>query len=103
LWRKKDPAWLDGRKEALEQFVAAVLSRTDTLNSEEARYVFAIDQHLPDKILHTPVLLHTSSMNYNVVDCIQFTGGYFFGMAETNLLGKIDSWITNIRLPWEKE
>jgi hypothetical protein len=65
--------------------------------------VFEIDSHLPDKTLHSPVLLHTDNMNYNVVDCVRFDGGFFFGMAETNVLGKIDSWITNIRLPWEKD
>ena len=43
LWRKKDPAWIESRKGILEDYCRELVVRTDTLNSEEVRFIFEID------------------------------------------------------------
>eukprot|EP01017_Pseudomicrothorax_dubius_P008347 TRINITY_DN12737_c0_g1_i1.p1 TRINITY_DN12737_c0_g1~~TRINITY_DN12737_c0_g1_i1.p1 ORF type:complete len:513 (+),score=109.16 TRINITY_DN12737_c0_g1_i1:83-1621(+) len=95
---------LQKRRENLEKYLKTIVSRRDIMNNEIMKTFLQLENYAPETIANPPKLLRELTFNFGVRDFKfeQSSGVLFVGLSDTNPATRMDSYITNIKLPWEK-
>jgi hypothetical protein len=97
---------LNKRKTQLEQFLKDCVSRKDIVNNESFRDFIEIDKNSPEMAINGPVLLSEySEFPLGVRDFIylKYENIIFAACSDMNIASRLDSYLTNVNLPWEKK
>jgi hypothetical protein len=96
---------INKRKSQLDQFVRECASRKDILNCETFRSFIEIDKHSPEISFYAPQLISDyPSLPLGVRDIVylKYEGIMIVACSDMNITSRVDAYITNVNLPWEK-
>jgi len=97
---------LNKRKIALEQFLKDCVTRKDIMTNESFREFIEIDKHSPELTTNGPnKISEFSDLPLGVRDFIylKYENVILLACADMNIASRIDAYITNVNLPWEKK
>jgi hypothetical protein len=97
---------LNKRKSQLEQFLKECVCRKDVLNCEAFREFIEIDRHSPEISGFAPLkLADFEGLPLGVRDFVylKYEGILFIACSDMNITSRVDAYITNVNLPWEKK
>eukprot|EP01017_Pseudomicrothorax_dubius_P028231 TRINITY_DN3344_c0_g1_i5.p1 TRINITY_DN3344_c0_g1~~TRINITY_DN3344_c0_g1_i5.p1 ORF type:complete len:282 (-),score=74.70 TRINITY_DN3344_c0_g1_i5:62-907(-) len=106
LWTLSEAAQIERRREQLEKYMQLLVGRPDILNSEVMRMFLQIENFAPDAVVNPPKLLQEISSFVLGVRDFKYEvekGLLFVGISDMNPASRIDSYLTNMKLPWEKD
>jgi WD40 repeat protein len=97
---------LNKRKSQLEQFLRDCVCRKDIINCEAFREFIEIDTHSPEISGFAPVKLSEfEGLPLGIRDFVylKYEGILFIACSDMNITSRVDAYITNVNLPWEKK
>jgi hypothetical protein len=97
---------INKRKNQLDQFIKECVIRKDILNCEAFRTFIEIDQHSPEITFYSPQLISNyDSLPLGVRDIVylKYEGIMIVACSDMNITSRVDAYITNVNLPWEKK
>lgn len=97
---------LNKRKNQLEQFLKDCVSRKDIVNNESFRDFIEIDKHSPEMAINSPMLISEyTELPLGIRDFIylKYENIIFTACSDMNIASRLDSYLTNVNLPWEKK
>jgi hypothetical protein len=97
---------LNKRKLQLEQFLRDCVCRKDIVNCEAFREFLEVDRHSPEISSYAPVkLADFEGLPLGVRDFIylKYEGILLIATSDMNITSRVDAYITNVNLPWEKK
>ncbi|CAE7729868.1 LST8-1 [Symbiodinium microadriaticum] len=105
--RQFSPEYLESRKNALAAYLQGLAHRRDILNCLEAQEFFGMCEH--DKTLRQPserepkLVSEVQEAAYGITSFVYEAsrGLLLLGAADCNWISRIDTKLTNIKLPWE--
>ena len=106
LFKIKDRDQLEKRKKQLETFLRECANRKDIVSNESFKGFLEIDKHSPDMNYNPPTIIYENNeLPLGVRDCIYFEEGQilFLVCSDMNIASRVDAYITNVNLPWEKK
>jgi WD40 repeat protein len=106
LFKIKNKEQLDKRKNLLEIFLRECINRKDIESNEAFKYFLEIDKHAPDLVYNPPTIIYENNdLPLGVRDFV-FVEEYnilFIVCCDMKLGSRVDAYITNVNLPWEKK
>ena len=106
LFKVKDRDQLENRKKKLETFLKECANRKDIVSNESFKGFLEIDKHSPDMTFNAPTIIYENNeLPLGVRDCIIYEEGQvlFLVCCDMNITSRVDAYITNVNLPWEKK
>ena len=106
LFKIKDRDQLEKRKKQLEVFLKECANRKDIVSNETFKGFLEIDKHSPEMTYNAPTIIYENNeLPLGVRDCIFFEEGniLFLVCCDMNITSRVDAYITNVNLPWEKK
>ena len=106
LFKIKDRDQLEKRKKQLETFLKECANRKDIVSNEAFKGFMEIDKHSPDMTYNPPTIIYENNeLPLGVRDCIYFEEAsiLFIVCCDMNITSRVDAYITNVNLPWEKK
>ena len=106
LFKIKDRDQLEKRKKQLETFLKECANRKDIVSNESFKGFMDIDKHSPEMTFNAPTILYENNeLPLGVRDCIYYEEGQilFLVCCDMNITSRVDAYITNVNLPWEKK
>ncbi len=106
FWRVSNYEDLNKRKSQLEQFLKDCVNRKDIVNSETFRDFIEIDKHSPELTINAPVKISEyNELPLGVRDFIylKYENVLMLACSDMNIASRVDAYITNVNLPWEKK
>ena len=106
LFKVKDRDQLENRKKKLETFLKECANRKDIVSNESFKGFLEIDKHSPDMTFNAPTIIYENNeLPLGVRDCIFYEEGQvlFLVCCDMNITSRVDAYITNVNLPWEKK
>jgi WD40 repeat protein len=106
LFKVKDRDQLENRKKKLETFLKECANRKDIVSNESFKGFLEIDKHSPDMTFNAPTIIYENNeLPLGVRDCIFHEEGQvlFLVCCDMNITSRVDAYITNVNLPWEKK
>jgi len=100
-----NPSDIDKRRQGLEAYFQALSTRVDVYSNEAFVQFLALDQHKPDATLNPMEVVGKISHLLMGYRDVFFTGGrkmYFSCSSDPHSVSRIDSYITNMEMPWNK-
>lgn len=105
--RQFSPEYLESRKSALAAYLTALSQRRDVLNTAEAQEFFGMSERDPNlRMRSCHDVFHAAEVqecNFGI-NCFVYDaarGFLLLGASDCNWVSRIDTKITNIKLPWE--
>jgi WD40 repeat protein len=105
LFKIKDRDQLEKRKKQLETFLRECTNRKDIVSNESFKGFLEIDKHSPDMTYNPPTIIYENNeLPLGVRDFFFFEEGHilFLVCCDMNITSRVDAYITNVNLPWEK-
>jgi hypothetical protein len=97
---------INKRKTQLDQFIKECVMKKDIQNSEAFRSFIEIDKNSPEITFYAPQLLS----NYDLLPLgvrdivyLKYEGIMIVACSDMNITSRVDAYITNVNLPWEKK
>jgi len=106
FFKLKSVEELTKRKNQLDQFLKACISRKDIVTSEVLREFIEIEKNSPELAISGPTKLgELHDMPLGIRDMIyqKYNNLMFLACSDMNITSRLDAYITNINLPWEKK
>jgi len=106
LFKIKDRDQLEKRKKQLETFLKECSNRKDIVSNESFKAFLEIDKHSPEMTFNAPTIIYENNeLPLGVRDCIYYEEGriLFLVCCDMNITSRVDAYITNVNLPWEKK
>ena len=106
LFKVKDRDQLEKRKKQLETFLRECANRKDIVSNESYKAFMELDKHSPDMTYNPPTIIYENNeLPLGVRDCFYFEEGQilFLVCCDMNITSRVDAYITNVNLPWEKK
>jgi len=106
LFKVKDRDQLEKRKKQLETFLIECTNRKDIVSNESFKGFLEIDKHSPEMTYNPPTIIYENNeLPLGVRDCFYFEEGQilFLVCCDMNITSRVDAYITNVNLPWEKK
>ena len=106
LFKIKDRDQLEKRKKQLETFLKECANRKDIVSNESFKGFMEIDKHSPEMTFNAPTIIYENNeLPLGVRDCIYFEEAsiLFLVCCDMNITSRVDAYITNVNLPWEKK
>jgi hypothetical protein len=98
---------LNKRKSQLEHFLKECVARKDILNSEAFKDFIEIDKNSPELSSSGPQKLseHVDFLPLGIRDFVylKYENIFLIACSDMNLASRMDAYITNLNLPWEKK
>jgi WD40 repeat protein len=96
---------IDKRRHGLEKYMQALTERLDVYGNRTFIHFLDLDKHKPDLELNS--LEQVSRVDHKLLGFrdIYFTDDrklYFTALSDTSTASRLDSYITNISMPWDK-
>ena len=96
---------LEKRRSHLEKFLHECVNRKDIMASEHIKNFLELDKHSPNLTFNAPEKMHElTELPLGVRDFyfLQEQNVMFIACSDMNIASRVDSYITNVNLPWEK-
>ena len=106
LFKIKDRDQLEKRKKQLEVFLRECANRKDIVSNETFKGFLEIDKHSPDMTYNPPTIIYENNeLPLGVRDFVFFEEAQilFLVCCDMNITSRVDAYITNVNLPWEKK
>ena len=106
LFKVKNKEQLDKRKNQLETFLKECINRKDIESNEAFKTFLEIDKHSPDLTYNPPTIVYENNdLPLGVRDFVFFEEGniLYIVCCDMNLTSRVDAYLTNVNLPWEKK
>jgi len=106
LFKIKNKDQLDKRKSQLETFLRECINRKDIESNESFKAFLEIDKHSPDLVYNAPTIIYENNeLPLGVRDFVFFEeySILFIVCCDMNITSRVDAYITNTNLPWEKK
>ena len=106
LFRIKSKDQLDKRKDQLQKFLQECINRKDIESNETFKSFLEIDKHSPDLVYNPPTIIYENNdMPLGVRDFAfdEENKLLFIVCCDMNITSRVDAYITNTNLPWEKK
>jgi hypothetical protein len=106
LFKIKDRDQLEKRKKQLELFLRECANRKDIVSNETFKGFLEIDKHSPDMTYNPPTIIYENNeLPLGVRDFLYFEEAQilFLVCCDMNITSRVDAYITNVNLPWEKK
>jgi WD40 repeat protein len=106
LFKIKDRDQLEKRKKQLETFLRECANRKDILSNLTFKIFLELDKHSPDMNDNPPTIIYENNdLPLGVRDFFYFEEGriLFIVCCDMNITSRVDAYITNVNLPWEKK
>ena len=97
---------IDGRRQQLHVYLQEIVNRPDMRTNASFRQFLEIDEQMPESVTYQPVkMAEITDLQLGGRDfCyIESRGLLFVAMSEMNIGSRLDSYITNFTMPWEKK
>jgi hypothetical protein len=97
---------INKRRAELDQYIKVCVIRKDILNCEAFRNFIEMDKHSPEISFYTPEIISKhESLPLGVRDMIylKYEGIMIVACSDMNIASRVDAYITNVNLPWEKK
>jgi hypothetical protein len=97
---------LNKRKSELEKFLKDCVLRKDVVNCEAFREFIEMDKNSPEISTYAPVkIADFEGLPLGVRDFIylKYENILFIACSDMNITSRVDAYITNVNLPWEKK
>jgi len=96
---------LTNRKNHLESFLYECVNRKDIMASEYLKDFLELDRHSPNLTFNSPEKKYeVTKIPLGIRDFFYFQeeNMMFIACSDMNIASRVDSYITNVNLPWEK-
>ena len=106
LFKIKDKAKLENRKNQLETFLRECANRKDIISNDSFKGFLEIDKHSPELTYNAPTIIYQNNdLPLGVRDCVYFDQGQilYIVCCDMKITSRVDAYITNVNLPWEKK
>ena len=105
LTKQTDMHFLQTRQRTLEAYLIACAERLEVFSSEPIKKFLQLDTFSPETSIHAPRLLQTlGPMPQGLRDFTFVNQTCLFVLnSEMSLTTRVDSYLTNLKMPWEKE
>ena len=106
LFRIKSKEQLDKRKDQLQKFLQECINRKDIESNEAFKTFLEIDKHSPDLVYNPPTIIYENNdLPLGVRDFVfdEENNLLFIVCCDMNITSRVDAYITNANLPWEKK
>jgi WD40 repeat protein len=102
----KESTILDKRRQDLEAYLQSLIARTDLLSSDSVKRFLQIDSFAPEATVTPPkllgevagIVLGVRDFHYEHKEGLLFTA-----ISDMSVTSRVDSYLTNMKMPWEKE
>jgi len=97
---------LTKRKNQLEQFIKSCVVRKDIVSSSSFRSFIEIEKNSPELAVSGPNQLssiHDFPLGVRDMVYSKLENLLFFACSDMNISSRIDAYVTNFNLPWEKK
>lgn len=97
---------IDSRRALLHSYLQEIVNRPDMRTSPAFRSFLEIDEQIPESVTYQPVkMAEISDLTLGAREfCyVESRGFLFVAMSEMNIGSRLDSYITNFTMPWEKK
>ena len=97
---------IDARRAQLHAYLQELVNRPDMRTNPSFRTFIEIDEQIPESVTYQPVkLAEITELPLGGRDfCyVEHRGFLFIAMSEMNIGSRLDSYITNFTMPWEKK
>jgi hypothetical protein len=106
LFSLKETGDKEKRRADLEKYLQTLILRTDTLSSEPLKRFLQVENFAPEVTMTPPKLL--GDINNLVLGVRDFyyqaePGILFTAISDMSVTSRVDSYLTNMKMPWEKE
>lgn len=106
LFGMKEANEREKRRVELEKYLQTLILRTDTLSSEPLKRFLQVENFAPEVTVTPPKLL--GDINNLVLGVRDFIyqpeqGIFFTAISDMSVTSRVDSYLTNMKMPWEKE
>ena len=106
LFRIKSQDQLEKRKKQLETFLKECAKRKDIESNESFKLFLEIDKHSPDLTYNAPTIIYENNeLPQGVRDFVYYEEAnmMFIVCCDMKITSRIDAYVTNVNLPWEKK
>jgi len=106
LFSLKQSNEIETRRHGLEKYLKVLIVRNDTLSSEALKRFLQVENFAPEVTVTPPKLLgDITNLVLGVRDFhYQADQGIFFtAISDMSVTSRVDSYLTNMKMPWEKE
>ena len=106
FFKVKSADALTKRKNHLESFLYQCVNRKDIMASDYMKDFLELDRHSPNLTFNSPKVKHElTQLPLGVRDFFYFQEEnlLFIACSDMKLTSRVDSYITNVNLPWEKD
>ena len=90
----------------MHSYLQEIVNRPDMRTNPIFRTFLEIDEQIPESVSYSPVkMASVADLQLGARDfCYVESQGYLFiAMSEMNIGSRLDSYITNFTMPWEKK
>eukprot|EP00828_Plagiopyla_frontata_P039395 TRINITY_DN517_c0_g2_i1.p1 TRINITY_DN517_c0_g2~~TRINITY_DN517_c0_g2_i1.p1 ORF type:complete len:316 (-),score=38.60 TRINITY_DN517_c0_g2_i1:401-1348(-) len=87
----------------LEKYLQGIIGRSDVFNSEPLKHFLQLESHAPEAVVTPPQFLDEGCYSHGLRDFhYQEDKGILISLvSEMNVVSRVDSLLTNIKMPWE--
>ena len=97
---------MNKRKQQLDQFLKTCVLRKDILNSDSFRDFIEIEKNSPELSVSGPEkIAELPDIPLGIRDMVylKYENLMFFACSDMNIASRLDAYVTNYNLPWEKK
>ena len=102
----KKPDEIDKRRDGLEKYLQALAQKVDVYASQSFVKFLELDEHKPDMAINPLEQVSRIShmlMGYRDLKFTEDRKFYYSVTSDPNSVSRIDSYITNMNMPWDKK
>ncbi|KAM3143094.1 hypothetical protein pb186bvf_004680 [Paramecium bursaria] len=106
LFKIKEHVDIEKRRVGLDYFVKELLKRPDIFNSEPLKQFFQLEKHAAEQVVNPPKLLGEIQGFIHGLRDFHFEKSQnviFILSSDMNVASRFDAYLTNMKMPWEKE
>ena len=106
LFKIKNQAQLENRKNQLEFFLRECVKRKDIESNSSFKAFLEVDKHSPDLTYNAPSIVYENNeLPQGVRDFHFFAEAniIYIACCDMKIASRLDAYVTNVNLPWEKK
>lgn len=98
-------AEIDHRKQGLDKYLKALAVRKDVMNYEPVRQFLQLTENAPELLMKAPTYVGdlTCGLGVSAIHFDYDRGVLFVGSGDMDTASRFESYLTNLRMPWEEK
>ncbi|CAD8199045.1 unnamed protein product [Paramecium pentaurelia] len=106
LFKLKEHVDIEKRRVGLDYYIKELLKRPDVFNSESMKQFLQLEKHAQEQVVNPPKMLgEITGFIHGLRDFyIERSQNVIFVLSsDMNVASRVDAYLTNMKMPWEKE